>query len=165
LFSYYFAGMRVSDVLRLRWSDFQNDRLHYSMGKNTKSGSLKTHEKALMIMAQYDGDKRHKDDFIFPELKKFENLNDKFAVQRTIAFTTSRIDKFLRNHVAPLTETDKKLTMHLARHTFAQIAGDKINIQVLQKLYRHSSITTTLGYQSNFTTKHTDDALDAVIGN
>jgi dsDNA-binding SOS-regulon protein len=26
LISFYFAGMRISDVLRLKWSDFQNDR-------------------------------------------------------------------------------------------------------------------------------------------
>lgn len=36
LISFYFAGMRISDVLRLKWSDFQNDRLYYTMGKNTK---------------------------------------------------------------------------------------------------------------------------------
>ncbi len=34
LFSFYFAGMRVSDVFRMRWSDIQDNRLHYSMGKN-----------------------------------------------------------------------------------------------------------------------------------
>jgi len=164
LFSFYFAGMRVSDVLRLRWSDFQNERLHYSMGKNTKGGSLKTHDKALQILAQYTGHKRHKEDFIFPELKKFENLNDKFAVQRTIAFTTSRIDKFLRNHVAPAAKIEQKLTMHIARHTFGNLSGDKIPIQMLQKLYRHSSVVTTIGYQSNFVNKSADDALDAVIG-
>ena len=33
LISFYFAGMRVSDVLRLKWSDFQNDRLYYAMDK------------------------------------------------------------------------------------------------------------------------------------
>jgi phage antirepressor YoqD-like protein len=33
----------------------------------------------------------------------------------------------------------------------------------LQKLYRHSSITTTIGYQSNFINKKADDALDAVL--
>jgi len=38
LISFYFAGMRVSDVLRLRYSDFQNERLHYAMGKNNKGG-------------------------------------------------------------------------------------------------------------------------------
>src|SRR5258705_1759584 len=47
LFSFYFAGMRISDVLRLRSSDFQNERLYYAMGKNAKAGSLKIPEKAL----------------------------------------------------------------------------------------------------------------------
>lgn len=51
LFAFYFAGMRVSDVLRLKWSDFQNDRLFYAMGKNAKAGSLKVPEKALAIMS------------------------------------------------------------------------------------------------------------------
>lgn len=35
---------------------------------------------------------------------------------------------------------------------------------MLQKLYRHSSITTTIGYQANFIHKDTDEALNAVIG-
>lgn len=53
--------------------------------------------------------------------------------------------------------------MHIARHSFGNISGDKIPIQMLQKLYRHSSITTTVNYQQNFMHKETDDALDAVI--
>ena len=62
--------MRISDVLRLRWSDIQNDRLYYAMGKNAKVGSLKLPEKALEIVMQYKKEKRDKDDLIFPELKK-----------------------------------------------------------------------------------------------
>jgi integrase/recombinase XerD len=54
--------------------------------------------------------------------------------------------------------------MHISRHTFGNISGDKISIQMLQKLYRHSSITTTLNYQSNFIHKDVDDALENVIG-
>lgn len=164
LFSFYLAGMRISDVLRLRWSDFHGERLHYAMGKNQKGGSLKVPEKAQAILAQYQGDKSRSDDLVFSELKRLASLDDKFLVQRAIAFATSRNDKFLRQFVAPLIETDKKLTMHLARHTFAQLAGDKISIQMLQKLYRHSNIQTTIGYQSHFTTKSADDALDAVLG-
>jgi hypothetical protein len=34
---------------------------------------------------------------------------------------------------------------------------------MLQKLYRHSDLKTTIGYQSNFIHKSADDALDAVI--
>jgi len=162
LFSYYFAGMRVSDVLRLRWSDFQNDRLHYEMGKNLKGGSLKVPEKALRILEQYKAFQENKNDLVFPELKGVD-FADKFATQRTIAFKTSAIDKCLKNNVAPVAKIDKKLTMHLSRHSFAQSASDEIPLQVLQKLYRHSSIITTMGYQSNFTTQQTDDALDAVL--
>ncbi len=35
---------------------------------------------------------------------------------------------------------------------------------MLQKLYRHTSITTTIGYQANFIHKDKDEALAAVIG-
>ncbi|MNL66011.1 hypothetical protein D3C87_1904190 [compost metagenome] len=47
--------------------------------------------------------------------------------------------------------------------TFATEAGDKISIQMLQKLYRHSSITTTVGYQAAFKYKDADDALEKVL--
>ena len=65
--------------------------------------------------------------------------------------------------IALTAKINKKLTMHIARHTFGNISGDKIPIQMLQKLYRHSSITTTITYQANFIHKDTDEALDAVV--
>ena len=77
---------------------------------------------------------------------------------------TSRYDKFLQKQVAPAAGIEKDLTMHIARHTFGNISGDKIAPRILQKLYRHSNIQTTMGYQSNFIHKDVDDALDAVIG-
>ena len=162
LFSFYFAGMRVSDVLRMRWSDIQDNRLHYAMGKNNKGGSLKVPDKALKIVEQYRSFKENKNDLIFPDLKDCD-LDNKFITQRTSGFKTSAVDKCLRNHVAPRAGIDKNLTMHIARHTFGNISGDKIPIQMLQKLYRHSSITTTIGYQANFIHKDADDALDAVL--
>jgi integrase len=164
LVSYYFAGMRISDVLRLRWSDFQDMRLHYTMGKNNKAGSLKTPEKALRIIAKYEKHKEQTDDFVFADLKTLPDLKDDFNVQRKIASATNRHDKLLRLHVAPAAKISAKLTMHIARHTFATIAGDKIPIQMLQKLYRHSNVTTTIGYQASFIHKDADDALAAVIG-
>ncbi|MFC3560522.1 phage integrase SAM-like domain-containing protein [Pedobacter jamesrossensis] len=161
LFSFYFAGMRVSDVLRSKWSDFQNDRNYYSMGKNDKSGSLKIPEKALAILEQYKSHEQ-KHDLIFPELKALDNLNNKYDVQRKIAYADKRLNKALAVISEDLGLT-KKLTMHIARHTFGNLAGEKIPIQMLQKLYRHSSITTTIGYQANFVHKDADEALDSVI--
>ncbi|MBK7764502.1 MAG: site-specific integrase [Bacteroidetes bacterium] len=161
LLSFYFAGMRVSDLLRLKWADFQNDRLYYVMGKNSKTGSLKVPEKAMKILLQYKGQENNHD-LIFPYLKDVVDMNDTFIVQKRISFFIEKLNASLKI-IAERLELSKKLTMHIARHTFGNISGDKIPIQMLQKLYRHSSITTTIGYQANFIYKEADDALESVI--
>ncbi len=161
LFSYYFAGMRVSDVLRLRWSDFQKDRLVYRMGKNSKPLSLKANEKALSILAQYKNVKKSKDDVIFPELKGID-LDETYEVQRKISYSVKTIDKYLRQ-IAKLMKLDKKFSCIFRVHFWKHL-GDKISIQMLQKLYRHSSVTTTIGYQASFMHRDADDALEAVLG-
>ena len=153
--------MRVSDVLRLRWTDFQDDRMYYSMGKNDKAGSLKMPEKALKILNQYKR-KSPIHNLVFPDLETLPDLNDLYAVQQRINQKVKKINEGLVD-IAKLIETDKKLTMHIARHTFGNISGEKIPIQMLQKLYRHSSITTTIGYQANFIHKDIDQALQEVI--
>lgn len=162
LFSFYFAGMRASDVLRLRWSDFQNDRLYYTMGKNSKGGSLKVPEKALQIMQIYK-DAAHVHGLLFPELQVVSDLNDLYEVQRKTSYAIKKLDKYLKT-LAEKAKVEKPVTMHISRHSFGNISGEKISLQMLQKLYRHSSITTTIGYQTNFIHKDADEALDAVVG-
>lgn len=161
LFSFYFAGMRVSDVLRLTWSEIQDGRLYYSMGKNNKVGSLKIPQKAMTILDQYR-EAKDASDLVFPELKSFETLDDKYHVQMRIKTKVAALNIALRE-VRKEAGITKTLTMHIPRHSFGNISGDKIPLQMLQKLYRHSSITTTIGYQANFIHKDADDALDAVI--
>jgi len=163
LISFYFAGMRVSDVLRLRWSDFQDGRMYYAMGKNAKGGSLKVPEKVLQILKHYEIDKKEDEDLIFPELQGVD-LSNRFEMERQIASRNNAIDRMLKEEVAKAAKINTPLTMHIARHTFGNISGDKIPIQMLQKLYRHSTVTTTIGYQANFIHQDTDAALEAVIG-
>ena len=75
---------------------------------------------------------------------------------------TKKFNKYLKR-IAKKLEINKKLTMHIARHSFGNVSSDKIPIQMLQRLYRHTSITTTMNYQANFIHKEADDALDSVI--
>ena len=162
LLSFYFAGVRTGDVLSLKWADFQGDRLYYSMNKNDKPDSLKISAKVLAILDQYRGrETRH--DLIFPELTVADDLNDLYTVQRKTAYADKNLNKALKD-VAKKAGITKPLTMHISRHSFGNISGDKIPIQMLQKLYRHTSITTTIGYQANFIHKDADEALEAVIG-
>lgn len=161
LFSFYFAGMRVSDVLRTRWTDIVDDRLYYSMGKNNKALSLKIPDKAKTILQHYEAFKENREDLIFPDLKACD-FEDKFKTQRTIAFKTSAIDKCLRLHVAPSAKIDKKLTMHIARHSFAQNATH-VDVRTLQMLFRHTRLETTEGYMGQFIHQTADDAVDSVL--
>ena len=163
LLSYYFAGVRISDVLRLRWSDFQDGRLSYIMGKNAKGDSLKIPDKAAQILTKQQVFKSNQNDLVFQDLKKVKDWNNAFEIQREISTRTNFINKMLKGFVAPAAGISKTLTMHIARHSFAQNAEDIIPIQMLQKLYRHSNINTTIGYQSNFMHKDVDNALDHVL--
>ncbi|WP_118976748.1 site-specific integrase [Taibaiella koreensis] len=162
LISFYFAGMRISDVLRLCWSDFQDGRMYYTMGKNNKGDSLKVPEKVVAILKQYEDIKQEDTDLIFAELRRIKP-NDRFEMERAISSRINSIDRFLRDDVRKAANITKPLTMHIARHTFGNISGDRIPVQMLQKLYRHTDIKTTIGYQANFIHGDVDEALDAVI--
>ena len=159
LISFYFAGIRVSDVLKLKWKDFLDDRLHYRMGKNNKLVSLKVPSKVLNILNKID--RNVNSIYLFKELEDV-NVADEKLIRTRIKTATRNFNRRLEI-VAEKAGIDKKISMHIARHSFGNISGDKIPIQMLQKLYRHSSVTTTILYQSNFIQKDTDDALDKVI--
>ncbi|WP_420402204.1 phage integrase SAM-like domain-containing protein [Flagellimonas sp.] len=161
LFSFYLAGIRAADVLQLKWGDIHNDRLYYHMNKNSKILSLVIPHKALHILEYYKQTKQGQNDFIFPHLKWINGDNDKILWNKT-KLAIRKINTHL-NSIAQNAGISKKVTMHIARHSFGNIAGDKIPVQLLQQLYRHSSITTTMMYQSNFMNKKTDEALQSIV--
>lgn len=161
LLSFYFAGIRVGDTIRLKWSDFLDGRIYYVMGKNQKRVSLKIPDQVQKILEKYEPMRHDFQGFIFPYLAKadLQNPESIFIKARSanalINTALTKIAKGVKFH--------KKLSMHISRHSFGNISGDKISPQMLQKLYRHTSIATTMGYQSNFIHKEADDALETVL--
>jgi len=105
---------------------------------------------------------RKKEEFVLPELNNAD-LSDEKDVYRKIITATKKYNKWLKKLAAEV-GIEKKVTCHIARHSFGNISGDKIPVQMLQKLYRHSDIKTTINYQQSFINKDTDDALALVIG-
>lgn len=159
LISFYFAGIRIGDVMQLKWSDFMDNRLRYRMGKNQKLVSLKIPEKVKPILDIYRV--QAVDDFVFKELRMV-NPKDAKILRTRIKTVTRTCNRHLKK-IAIQLGIEKKLSMHIARHSFGNISGSKIPIQMLQKLYRHSSVTTTIMYQANFMQDDVDDALDSVV--
>ena len=80
LFSFYFAGIRISDVLEMKWSDFKDGRLFYIMNKNEKPISLKIPEKAKVIIDMYSK-RRKSEEYIFPFLDNANWLPSKLYSQ------------------------------------------------------------------------------------
>ena len=117
LISFYFAGIRVSDVLQLKWSDFFDDRLHYTMGKNKKLVSLKISEKVLKILSKLE----RTDDsiYLFKELEGVDT-SDKKLLRTRIKTATRNFNRRLEI-VAAKAGIDKKMSMHIARHSFGNI--------------------------------------------
>ena len=128
--------------------------------KNSKLESLKIPEKALTIIALYRK-LPTENDLLFPFLE-YTNLKNPKEVSVRTQSVTRNLNRALKRTAIQL-GIKKNLSMHIARHSFGNLSGDKIPIQMLQKLYRHSSVTTTIRYQANFIHQDTDDALDSVI--
>jgi len=161
LIAFYFAGIRITDAVKLKWSDFKDNRLLYVMRKNDKPVSLKIPEKAMTIIEQYKPSKSSNNGYIFPFLSNVE-ISNKEEIFKKTRNATKLFNKYLKR-IAKECKIDKNLSNHIARHSFGNIAGDRIHPLMLQKLYRHSDLKTTLNYQANFIYKDADEALDSVI--
>lgn len=161
MFSFYLAGIRIGDVLKMSWEDIVDVRIYYKMGKNNKTVSLKISGQVTEILSHYKQDKSSNSDYIFPQLKNISRRDSKEVYTKTKT-AIKRLNKNLKV-LAKMAKIDKKITNHIARHSFGNIAGDKISPQMLQKLYRHTHLSTTIGYQGNFIHKNADDALDSII--
>ena len=161
LIAFYFAGIRISDIVKLRWTDFKDNRLYYVMNKNEKPISLKIPDKANVILNYYKEFREKNGGYIFPFLSGINEKNAE-AIFRKTRNATKLFNKFLKR-IAQEANIEKNLSNHIARHSFGNIAGDKIHPLMLQKLYRHSDLKTTLNYQANFIHKDADEALDSVI--
>lgn len=160
LFSFYLAGMRISDVVKIKWSDFNDGRLYYVMEKNKKPVSLKLPDKAQKILYSYKKYKSENNGYVFPFLKEAGSTKEDIFIKTRNA--TKLLNKYL-SRIAHKSGVNKKLSNHIARHTFGNIAGDKIHPLMLQKLYHHTDLKTTINYQANFIHRETDEALENVI--
>ncbi|MEL6304546.1 MAG: tyrosine-type recombinase/integrase, partial [Bacteroidota bacterium] len=103
----------------------------------------------------------NENNLVFPELRNIDLENIRVLKTR-IKTVTRNFNRHLKK-IAKQVGIEKNLSMHIARHSFGNISGDTIPLQTLQKLYRHSSITTTMNYQANFISKNEDEALDMVV--
>ncbi len=178
LFSFYCAGIRVGDLIQLRWGNVEGGRVAYQMGKNHKIRDNILVLQAKAILESYDHEGKQQDDYIFPLLSNekpyakhvTQNEKDTMSVElktalfNDISAKTALLNKNLKQ-IAELAGIDKHLSFHVSRHSFARLAKErKTDSGVIQGLLAHSSIKTTEGYMGQFDTSVEDEAMVKIFG-
>ena len=143
VFAAYTGGIRVSDVLRLQWMDFDGTHIHVTIQKTKGQLSIKLPKKAIAIIKAQEGKSKR---FIFPMLLDSIDLDDPLQVDRKISSGTAYINKNLK-FIAEQASIKKKLSFHISRHTWATRALRKgISIDKVSKLMGHAAIKETQIY-------------------
>ena len=136
LFAFY-TGLRISDVIRLDRSYVRTVDQGYMLDFNT----FKAKKRAQLPLYN-----------LFPvqdQPSKPEQLLDHYLDQGFEKVFPSYSEPFINRHLkglASLAGIRKKLTFHLARHSFGTYMASRIPLPTLQKLMQHSDIKTTMVY-------------------
>ena len=162
LLSFNLAGVRIADILTLEWKHIANNRIQYRM---EKTGELNSHKITPQIKNILDYFKVYggKNKYVLPILD--ENLqsisNEEY--KKEIGRKTSLVNKYL-SKIAKDAGIDKKITTHIARHTFASIAIRKTNgnINFVQNALKHSSPLITQAYLDSLDEESLDDQMGMV---
>ena len=145
LFALYACGMRVSDVLTLRWSDidFEKKKLYKIQVKTRGRNIIPLTDKAIEILEKWKG--RHKV-FVFGLLPDDFNLKDEDRLRTRRNSITSTINKRLKS-ISKNAQLDKKVTFHMARHSWAVAALEQgMQMSMISSLLGHTSTAITEVY-------------------
>lgn len=176
LLSMYCAGMRLGDVIQLRWQNVENGRLLYPMRKNDKYVDIKLVPQAVAILNEYYQMDSKPSDYIFPFLDnnaayaKYVTLDERKKMPNPIAqqlFTAINTKEASINRelkVAAIKAGLKQFNFHSSRHTFARQAHKSgVSNLEIQRLMAHSSLNVTERYMKSFDTEMEDEALDKMF--
>jgi site-specific recombinase XerD len=132
----YSAGLRVSEVCRLRPEDIDSKRklIHVRLGKGSRDRYVMLADRLLLALRQYWMKVKPQGEWLFPGAKKGAHLTP-LSVQLAV------------KKAAKAVKLTKRVTPHVLRHCFATHLLEAGNdIRLIQALLGHSSIRTTARY-------------------
>jgi site-specific recombinase XerD len=164
IFSFNVAGIRVGDLIQLRWQNITSARrLEYTMDKTGNFKSVKLNDKVEQILSYYYREGVKPTDYIFPLLSNDGDYSDRKYLFNQISSKTAVINKYLKK-LAEVAVITKKLTTHIARHSFADIARKKnTNIYDIKNMLGQSSTKITEIYLASLDYESQDEAMKDVL--
>ncbi len=158
IFASYTGGLRISDILKLQWQNFDGTHIHISIHKTKTQLSIKLPNKAIEIINKYKKPNKKATDFIFPMLENDVDLKNPEQSYSSISSATAYINKNLKI-LAKKAGIERPLSFHISRHTWATRALKKgISIDKVSKLMGHAQLRETQIYA-----KIVNDELDKAM--
>lgn len=162
LFSFYTAGMRFTDMCKLKWENITESEIIYTMNKSETRAGAKRYipitPKVRKILEKY----QNESPYIFPILKKIDENNE--AVEYAIYIANNNLNRGLKK-VAKHLSIEKKLTLHIGKHSFADYAvKNSVDILHISKLLGHTRLSTTEHYLKDFYNKEQADIMNNLFG-
>lgn len=159
IFAAYTGGLRISDMLQLRWVNFDGVHISFKIKKTGSQQSIKVPNKGLDILKRYMPEKADKKAFIFPVLPENTKMDDPEELDTAINRASVLVNKSLKSIKDDL-ELEKPLTFHISRHSFATRALRKgISIDKVSKIMGHAQIRETQIY-AKIVSSELDKAMD-----
>lgn len=146
IFSAFAGGLRVSDLLLLRWKNFDGTHIIFKIQKTDSQLSTKLPNKAIAIVKRNKFKDARPNDFIFPIFANGIDVENATLVNRNISNATTYFNKNLKT-IANMAGINKVISSHIARHSFATLALKKgISIDKVSKILGHQQIRETQIY-------------------
>jgi len=178
--AFYCAGMRAGDLIQLRGTNIVYDggwRISYRMDKTDTIKEILLLPESLEIITRYVDLEKRTTDYVFPLLDNGTNYakaitwEDKerlpHEVKKHLLQQVNSKNSLLNKYLGKLAEMagiTKKVSMHIARHSFANIARQKnANVYDISKALGHSSLKITESYLSKFDTQSQDETMKQVF--
>lgn len=149
LFQFYAGGIRVSDVLCLRWAQVKDNKITLDAVKTGKRSVIPIIPKVSDILDIYRPKVADPAAFVFPYMTSMPDMSNKAgrdALTYALSMCTARYNKQLKG-LAQMANLHIKLSSHMARHSFASfMATEGANMYQLMKVLGHSKLSTTEVY-------------------
>jgi integrase len=147
IFSAYACGIRIADLLMMRWKNVSGDRLYFQIRKNKDCLGIKMPPKAFKIVEFYRNMAQSKNSqtqldpnaFIFPLLHVVPSETDRTKIHKAISSATAYTNKDLKK-----LRLNKHISFHNARQSWAVRALQKgMRIEYVSRLMGHASVKNT----------------------
>lgn len=161
VFAAYAGGVRISDLLQLRWQNYDGTHIRIFTQKTKESIPIKLPSKAAEIITSYANmqPERKNTDFIFSLLDNDADYSVPEVLFKAISSNTAYANKNLKE-IIKKAGINKNVSFHSSRHTWATRALKKgMRIEYVSKLMGHGSLKTTMIY-TKIVNSELDKAMD-----